>query len=257
MAAVERALTIVEAVQAAPQGSLSLAELAGETGLYKSTLLRLLASLEHRALVVRRVDQRYGLGPLALRLGHAFEAQHPLEDRLAVILHELVEQGTESPSFHVRYDATRRLCLLRVDSHHSTLDRVRTGDLLPLDQGAAGRILLAWGDRGATTMPRPPATMVSRGERDPLCGAVAAPVFGARGELAGALSLSGPLERFSPSSIARMRRLLVAAAGEATHALGGPPASPRRSGGERPDAGRAGDRTPARKAPGAFRESPR
>lgn len=220
VAAVDRALSILVAIEAAETGSLSLAELAGATLLYKSTLLRLLVSLERGALVVRRADQRYGLGPFAFRLGKSFEAHNPIEQRLAPIMRDLVEQGTESPSFHVRHDATRRLCLARLDSRHSTLDRVRAGDLLPIDRGAAGRILLAYGEHGAATAPDVPRTMVSQGERDPLCGAVAAPVFGARGELIGALSLSGPLDRFSPESIARMSELLLAAADQASQALG-------------------------------------
>ena len=44
-----------------------------------------------------------------------------------------MDKGTESASFHAYHDAQSRVCLLRVDSHHSTLDRIRTGDLLPLD----------------------------------------------------------------------------------------------------------------------------
>jgi len=221
VAAVDRALSILVAIEAAEDGSMSLAELATATLLYKSTLLRLLVSLERGALVVRRADQRYALGPFAFRLGMSFEAHNPIERSLAPIMRELVEKGTESPSFHIRHDETRRLCLMRLDSRHSTLDRVRAGDLLPIDRGAAGRILLAFGELGAATPPEVPRTMVSRGERDPLCGAIAAPVFGPRGELVGALSLSGPLDRFTPESVDRMTGLLLEAVDQASRALGG------------------------------------
>ncbi len=221
VAAVDRALSILVAIEAAEDGSMSLAELAAATLLYKSTLLRLLVSLERGALVVRRADQRYALGPFAFRLGKSFEAHNPIERSLAPIMRELVEKGTESPSFHIRHDETRRLCLMRLDSRHSTLDRVRAGDLLPIDRGAAGRILLAFGELGAATPPEVPRTMVSRGERDPLCGAIAAPVFGPRGELVGALSLSGPLDRFTPESVDRMTGLLLEAVDQASRALGG------------------------------------
>src|SRR5690606_35064912 len=160
VAAVDRALSILVAIEAAEDGSMSLAELAAATLLYKSTLLRLLVSLERGALVVRRADQRYALGPFAFRLGKSFEAHNPIERSLAPIMRELVEKGTESPSFHIRHDETRRLCLMRLDSRHSTLDRVRAGDLLPIDRGAAGRILLAFGELGAATPPEVPRTMV-------------------------------------------------------------------------------------------------
>lgn len=230
VAAVDRAMSILVALEAAAGGSMSLTELSAATLLYKSTLLRLLVSLERGALVTRRADQRYALGPFAFRLGKSYEAHNPLEQRLAPIMRALVDEGTESPSFHVRHDATRRLCLIRFDSRHSTLDRVRAGDLLPIDRGAAGRILLAYGERGAATPSGTERIMVSRGERDPLCGAVAAPVFGAAGELVGALSLSGPLDRFSPEAIAWMSERLHAAAEQASRTLGADPAATPRAG---------------------------
>jgi len=49
----------------------------------------------------------------------------------------------------------------------------------------------------------------------------AAPVFGPAGILLGALSLSGPLERFSDLAVQRMNSLLFTAAENATRSLGG------------------------------------
>src|SRR5690606_42944 len=79
VAAVDRALHIA-ATLADHEHALTLAELARATGYYKSTLLRLIASLERNGLVCRRADQRYSLGPLAFRLGKAFEATFHLGD---------------------------------------------------------------------------------------------------------------------------------------------------------------------------------
>jgi len=67
VAAVERALTIVGAVAERTE-PITLADLSRATGFYKSTLLRLIASLEKAALVVRRADGRYSLGPYAHHL---------------------------------------------------------------------------------------------------------------------------------------------------------------------------------------------
>src|SRR5690606_10619272 len=109
---------------------ISLADLSRATGFYKSTLLRLIGSLEKAALVVRRLDGRYSLGPYAHVLGRAYEATYHITEIILPLLQDLVDQGTESASFHVYNDAGTRACVLRVDSHHSTLDRVRAGDLL-------------------------------------------------------------------------------------------------------------------------------
>jgi DNA-binding IclR family transcriptional regulator len=218
VAAVDRALSIALALARAPT-PLQLSELSRATGLYKSTLLRLLVSLEKADLVTRRPDRRYTLGSLAFLFGRAFDTSNGLRESVSPILDWLVSQGTESPSFHIQNGPDNRLCVLRVDSGHSTLDRVRVGDVLPLRRGAAGKVLLAYGNTAPT--PDSPLVFTSFGERDPLCGAVSCPVFGPFDMLLGALSLSGPLERFSPAAVDRMSALLLTAGERATVALGG------------------------------------
>jgi DNA-binding IclR family transcriptional regulator len=219
VAAVERALNIVAALEASAQ-PLSLADLARVTGMYKSTLLRLLSTLEGSTLVVRRPDSKYALGQFAFRLGRAFEATYHLKECVPPVLEWLVAQGTESPSFHRWHDEDHRLCLFRLDSHHPTLDRVKAGDILPIKRGAAGKVLRLF-RKGAAAAADSPLVHASYGERDPSCAAVACPVFGPSGETIGALSLSGPLGRFSPASVKKMSKPLVAAAERATRSLGG------------------------------------
>lgn len=219
VAAVERALTIVDAIAQRTE-PISLADLSRATGFYKSTLLRLIASLEKTNLVLRRADGRYALGSYAHQLGRAYEATYRLTETLQPLLQGLVAQGTESASFHAFHDDAHRVCLLRVDSMHSTLDRIRVGDLLPLDKGAAGRLLTAYLVQGEAAGSAG-LLMLSMGERDPNCAAVASPVFGPDDEMRGAISLSGPKERFTPASIKKMSRLVQEAAATATRALGG------------------------------------
>lgn len=222
VAAVDRALSLVAALEVYPEPQ-TLADLSHETGLYKSTILRLLTSLQGAGYVVRLRDGRYSLGPMAFRLGLAYERANPLREHILPILKDLVRQGTESASFHVRQDADARLCLFRVDSRHPTLDRVQAGSVLPLRQGAAGRVLLAFdGEPGpAFDEARRAIVVVSMGERDPSCAGIACPVFGPQDQVKGALSLSGPKERFTKATIASMRDLLVAAAKTVTRSLGG------------------------------------
>jgi DNA-binding IclR family transcriptional regulator len=136
------------------------------------------------------------------------------------VLESLIAQGSESPSFHVWHDDKWRLCLFRINSHHSTLDHIRAGDLLPLRQGAPGKVLRAFRN-AVEARDELPLVYTSFGERDPACGAVAVPVFGSGDELLGALSLSGPLERFSPASVKKMSRMVLEAGRRATESLGG------------------------------------
>lgn len=219
VAAVDRALLIVDVI--AQRGEpITLADLSRGTGFYKSTLLRLIASLERASLVIRRSDGRYALGSYAHQLGRCYEAAYRLSEVVQPLLHDLVDQGSESASFHTYHDAQSRICLLRVDSHHSTLDRIRVGELLPLDRGAAGK-LITWHGLGATPVPEDELLTLSMGERDPNCAAVASPVFGPDNEFCGAISLSGPKERFTPAAVKKMSRMVLLAAEQATLTLGG------------------------------------
>lgn len=222
VAAVDRALSILAAFEDAP-GPMTLAELARRTKMYKSTLLRLMASLQEFGYLVQLADGRYHLGPTPFRLGAVYQRSNNLHDRVVPLLRQLVSDGTESPSYHVRHDGKRRLCLFRVDSQHSTLDRVEAGMLLPLDRGAAGRVILAFdGEKGAThDAIRESCIAVSFGERDPDCAGLACPVFGPGGKCVGALSLSGPKPRFTSDNIKTMTALLLKAATRLTRALGG------------------------------------
>lgn len=216
VAAVDRALALLAALvdAAAP---LTLSELSRRTGYYKSTALRLLESLERANLVTRLEDASYVLGPMAWRLGDAFGRSHALEAILGPVLEGLVAQGTESASFHVPFDDRSRLCLLRVDSAHSTLDSVRKGQILPL-VGAAGTIIRNVRTQGVGDYHC--REVRSFGERDTSCAGIARAVFGPQDRFLGALSLSGPIERFTDEAVARMARLLDTAVADLSRKLG-------------------------------------
>jgi len=224
VAAVDRALAILGALEQSTVPR-NLSEIARATGLHKSTILRILESLLDAGYIMRVEESKYALGPAILNLGAAYERSNPLRHIIVPVMERLVDQGTESPSFHIRQTADERLCLFRLDSRHSTLDRVQAGDRLPIHRGAAGKVLLAFGPR----LPDDPGLRkiheehfaISLGERDKFCAGIAAPIFSSGDTLVGALSLSGPKERFLSEDVARMKRPLLSAARELSDALGG------------------------------------
>ena len=226
VAAVDRALSLLNAFEGAT-GPLTISELARRTGLYKSTALRLIQSLKAEGFVAQLPAGTYQLGPSFLRLSRSFQMPHSLEELILPAMKSLVESGSESPSFYVRSGADKRICILRVDSHHSTLDRVKTGMALPLDRGAAGRVFLACDGTGTGEeydRIRTEGYAVSFGETDPDCAAVAAPVFGIGNELLGVISLSGPRYRFDSQTVDAQIALVLPAAAELTRIMGGKPA---------------------------------
>lgn len=217
VAAVDRALSVLAAFRSG-DATLSLTELAERTKLYKSTVLRLLASLEHARMVVRKGDGMYGLGPEVARLNAVFTGSFSLEAEIVPALRALVAATQESAAFHVRQGA-QRLCLYRVDSPHLVRDHTKAGDLLPLGRGAGGRVLSAFsGAKGAVYEEvRKQGYIALDSDRVPDLSGISAPVFGVDGELVGALTLTMPTSRKRPAFVQAVRR----AAAQLTQRLGG------------------------------------
>lgn len=217
-AAVDRALGLLGAFRAG-DAALGLAELAARTGLYKSTALRLLASLVHARLLQRHDDGRYALGPELARLHALYQTGFSLEAQALPVLRALVASTRESAALHVRH-GDQRLCLCRVDSPQLLRDHTRAGDLLPLNRGAGGRVLLAFsGQRGALyAQIRRDGHLLRTGDRVPELTGISAPVWGADGALAGALTLTLPEQRLRPGLAAQV----LAAAAQLSARLGAP-----------------------------------
>lgn len=220
VAAVERAFAILHAFRAGDT-SLNLSELAQRTGMYKSTILRTMASLIREHCIVRLDDGTYQLGSMLLHWGGLYQAALRLDDHVPAILRRLVEETGEGASFFTRED-NFRVCLFRIDSPKSIRDHVRTGDLLPLDKGAAGRVLVCF-DRSLTPPAQfPPHPLIATvGEREVDIAAFAAPVFGSGGVLRGAIAVSGPAGRFPAELTAQMSRAVLKAASDLSRRLGG------------------------------------
>lgn len=221
VAAVDRALTVL-AVFADRDDALTLAQLAQRTGLYKSTILRLIESLERHGYIRRLLDGRYHIGPEPMRLAQLYQQSFRLGDAVMPVLRRLAEQCSVTASFYV-VDGGARVCLHRVEPARIVRVSLHEGDRLPLDRGAGGKVLRAFsGVRGEPfDAVRKAFYATSYGERDPQTAAIAAPVFGVRQELRGALNFSGLREHFTLKHVAMLRRHILAAAAELTLALGG------------------------------------
>lgn len=212
--AVERALTLLEAFGEGG-GSLSLAELAARTGFYKSTILRLIGSLGRFGFLVRQGDGRYRLGPSLARLGSLYRDDSDLEGLLRPVLRRLRDDSGETASYYLR-SGRSRTCLYRENSAREIRHHLEEGVRLPLDLGAAGKVLRAFSDESAVGLKavRRDGFAISLGERDPYIAAVAVPLLDSAGHLLGALCLSGLAAHFTKGHQQRCRDLLTAAADE-------------------------------------------
>ena len=216
--AVDRALAILECFRPGDQ-SLTLSQIAARTSLSKATAIRLLATLERRAMVARTASGSYALGPALLRLGTLFMDSLDVAAIVNPSLARMVDATGESAAFFVREGAFRR-CLLRADSPRTLRDHVRVGDLLPLPLGAFGRVIEAFDDAHA-----PPYAgdlpIVTRGERVAQLASIAMPVWGPGDRFRGAVGLAVPLFRLTDDLLATGTRLVRQEAEGLTRQMGG------------------------------------
>jgi DNA-binding IclR family transcriptional regulator len=220
VAALDRAIAILEAFASADR-SLSLAEIATRTGLYKSTILRLANSLLRGQLLERLDDGRYRVGPATFRLGALYQRSVVAADILLPIMRDLAERSWESVAFYVR-SSDVRTCLYRVESKHPIRYTIREGDVLPLLAGSGGRVLAAFSGQDGRLYDtiRETYHCLAVGDRDPQTAGVSAPVFGPGCTLLGALTLAGPSTRVDAAFLRRMTPAVLEAASRATRAFG-------------------------------------
>jgi DNA-binding IclR family transcriptional regulator len=244
VAAVERALEVLEALADAG-GELGTNELARRTRVNPSTASRLLATLSAGGYVDHVEDSgRYRLGLRLLQLGNVVLAGLDVREVARPHLEELVEETGETATLSVPGERDA-VTVDFVQSGSSVQSVARLGRPSVAHATAAGKVLLAFGD-----VPPPtgrlerftPRTLTDRrklaaavervraqgwaeaaGERERDLNAIAAPILGAEGRLAGILGLQGPGGRFDRPARRAAGDPLLGRASAVSKALGWAP----------------------------------
>ena len=243
VAAVERAVALLDLL--ADGGECGTNELARRTGLSASTVSRTLATLAAGGLVEHVPESgRYRLGLRLVQLGHAALARLDLRALARPHLRALVEATGETATISVPGEPDA-VTVEFVQSPSSVQSVAQLGRPSVAHATAAGKVVLAWGGAGLPAGPLTAftrrtivdrATLVrevrrvrARGwaravrEREEDLSAVAAPVFGAQGELAAVLGLQGPASRFDREAMRAALGPLLESADAVSHALGWKP----------------------------------
>jgi DNA-binding IclR family transcriptional regulator len=242
VAAVERAAA---ALFALADGELGTNELARRTGVNASSVSRLLATLSARGYV-EHVEEtgRYRLGLRLLQLGNVVLAGLDLRDLARPHLEELVEETGETATLSVPGERDA-VTVDFVQSGSSVQSVARLGRPSVAHATAAGKVMLAFGEvplpagrlerftRRTITDPRKLGAAVedvrelgwaeAAGEREQDLNAIAAPVLGAEGRLAGIVGLQGPEGRFDRDARRRDVEPLLRHARALSEALGWAP----------------------------------
>jgi DNA-binding IclR family transcriptional regulator len=220
VAVLDRAFALLGAFGVA-DARLTLTELSRRTGLYKSTVLRLLGALEHGGYIRKTPDGLYAIGPEPLRLAAVYQGSFSVAHVIEPLLAQITMNSGETASFYIRR-ANKRVVLFRAEPPRAVRFSIRVGEEFPLNQGASGKVLVAFDGKTVDREGKTPLWRASYGERDPETVSLAVPVFGVTGEFHGALTLSGPKSRMAtPEIMAKNCRQLLEAARKATATLGG------------------------------------
>lgn len=215
--AVNRALALLDVFMDGGV-SLSLAELTRRTKLVKPTVLRLLLSLEQGGYVTRLANGQYQLGAKVMQLGTIYRTNFALDAHVLPVLRYLADVTGETASFHVK-EGNKRLCLFRAESPQAVRVFLVAGTVHPMDDTASGLVLQTYHALGAQTVSKKLVFRTS-GVRDSQTASISTPVFGDKGRLVGALTVTGPVNRFEVSASDKTAPHLLTAAGKLSRIFG-------------------------------------
>lgn len=230
--AVERALDILLCFTNAKE--LSLTEIAVQVNLHKSTVHRLLASLEGKGFLMRDPEtEKYRLGFRLWELSVHLSSGDDLGVLLLPEMERLRDIIGETVSLYVR-DGLERVRIEAVQSNHAIRRVAPVGARMPLFVGASSKVLTAYADEAVQAQvlqeaersmgfdrqsylqqlrdTRTQGFATSVEEREPGAAAIAAPVLSRGGKLVAAIAVSGPSNRLTPTVMMEHAPILVESA---------------------------------------------
>lgn len=242
----ERAFAILDCFQDS-QPELGVREIARQLDLHPSTVGRILTTLNSLGVLNQDHDtRRYRIGPKVLKWCAVFSRNVDLQAEARPYMQELQQITQETISLDIP-NGHSRICIERLESPQSLRWVKQLGEIMPFYASASGRILITYMSptqkseilKNMTFEQLTPYTTidpdlfyeeleltksrgysVSESERVEGVSCVAAPIFGVKGEILGALTISGPSTRFSEEKIHEHAELLIKTTNQISQAMG-------------------------------------
>ncbi|MFC5589796.1 IclR family transcriptional regulator [Sporosarcina soli] len=218
---VQRAITIINYLNEArgPQGIKDISE---NLNIAPPITHRLLATLKMDGLVFQDLEsKKYSLGTVFIDYANKIIADVPFLSLIDPELIKLRNETQETVGLYMLSDLIR-ICVVEHESDQEISRKAGVGNKIPLHLGSSGRVILAFLSEDFQTralsflteeerkiLRQKLETIVETGyaineeELAENVAALSAPVFGAKGKVIGAISISGPLFRWNTESMER------------------------------------------------------
>lgn len=216
----DRSVAIVRSVSS---GDKTLAALSADTGLPRATTHRIATALELHHILARTPSGAWTIGPALA--GYATHTSPQLLSAAAPIMRGLVERTGESVQLY-QLTGDTRTCIAAEEPSSGLTYTVPVGSQLSLSAGSAARVYAAYSLIDAHPFPADELADVletglaeSVAEREVGLASVSAPIRERDGSVVAVLSVSGPVERLTPSPAEKWGAQLADAAAELSAAL--------------------------------------
>jgi IclR family transcriptional regulator, KDG regulon repressor len=209
-------------------------ELADRLHLNRSTVFRLLRTLEDREFVIRNKDTDvYRLGMRFIEVSANMYKKENWPMAMLPSMEQLRDLLGETVSIYTR-DRKDQVCIQAVQSEHSIRRVVKLGERLPLNTGATGKVLFAFSENDVQSLLlndpdwcsniekiqfvseieqiKNAGYAVSFQEPEPGVSAVSAPLYDQEGNVVAALTVSGPLDRLTMDRMTEQLPMIIQAA---------------------------------------------
>jgi len=231
---VERALDLLLCFTLKP--SWAMTELAAHVGLHKSTVHRMLATLEDKGFIERdQITERYQLGLKVWELSANLAPESDQSTMWQKEMERLRDQLGETVSIYVR-SGVERIRIQSVQSHEPVRRVAPVGARFPLYAGASSKVLIAfaspieqqeiwahpsWQLREGNNMETYESELldvmeqgyaVSFEERESGVAAISVPIFDRDCGVIAALAVSGPSSRLTMESMKEFAPILQGSA---------------------------------------------
>ena len=209
--AIQKCLQILS-IFSLDKAQFSIKEICEQLNFNLSTTYRILTTLEEYGYVSRLKNKDYVVGTQALYLSAIYTQSNHLE-QIRPIVDRIRDMSGETASFFVE-EEDKRICLYRAHSRDEIRHNIEQGSRLKLNQGASGRIILAYGKRkndkqGFYKDIRDKGYYLSINEHNAALFALAVPVVSNSDKFVGAIVISGPISRFDDKQKITLLNLLI------------------------------------------------